>query len=639
MKIRNLNSLRKSISQSIMGSFIFFAYVSLTILFFINRHYEKNFESWGKQQLEHTIALDKSTLSEKLSILANSTVFIDYLRSGQRTRKTLTPDLLYELSRVNLSTVAGMRIRSDQQLLFKQGTLTPYYVTLSLCYLNRSLDNLGECHYAWTLYLLKSEIIKGLQATNTSIHSCNNCDSVNFLQGKTLGRFQVEKASPLDLAIQVKKDSINLFYLYGALLFLFLISLAAWNRYRIKTIVNRYIANPVEHIAKKLHANQLPPSNTKYLEELQYLLDRLHFWKKQVKDTVDQKHEAAIGRLASQVAHDIRSPLTALDMAMKYTDKLEERERLLIRNAVFRIHDIANNLLTQYKKTACAKIMPLKPELIADIFLRVISEKRLQNKNSILEFVLQFQEQTYSLFANVSSSEFQRLLANLIQNAMESIAFKGKIIFSLQEQAGNLYLGIEDTGCGISDHLLPTILEGKVSVGKEGTGLGLARAKSTIELWKGTFAITSILNQGTTIRLTLPIVTPPAWFTAKLIISPNTTIVVVDDDASIHEVWTHRLRLHTIQLIKLNQLDDLVVWHQTHHHQQVIYLIDYEFIHSQDNGLALIERLGIGTNAYLVTSHYEERFIQEKCQTLKTTIIPKRFAAHIPIEFTDNLTN
>lgn len=60
----------------------------------------------------------------------------------------------------------------------------------------------------------------------------------------------------------------------------------------------------------------------------------------------ESKALAAISETAAQVSHDIRSPLSALEMVAQGTDAMDEETRILVRNSVTRIRDIANNLLS-----------------------------------------------------------------------------------------------------------------------------------------------------------------------------------------------------------------------------------------------------------------------------------------------------
>jgi len=66
------------------------------------------------------------------------------------------------------------------------------------------------------------------------------------------------------------------------------------------------------------------------------------------------EEQMAVSALASQVAHDIRSPLAALDSVIKDVAQLPEQKRIIVRNAVSRIHDIANDLIGKNRELAAA---------------------------------------------------------------------------------------------------------------------------------------------------------------------------------------------------------------------------------------------------------------------------------------------
>jgi hypothetical protein len=75
-------------------------------------------------------------------------------------------------------------------------------------------------------------------------------------------------------------------------------------------------------------------------------------------------------------------------------------------------------------------------------------------------------------------------------------------------------------------------------------------------------------------------------------------------------------------------------WVNAHRNEakECLFLIDYEFSRSQTNGLSVIAELGIASQSVLVTSHFEEQAIQVKCVELGVKLLPKSFAAMVPIE-------
>lgn len=350
----------------------------------------------------------------------------------------------------------------------------------------------------------------------------------------------------------------------------------------------------------------------------------------------DHTREVTLGQIATQVAHDIRSPLAALDIVT-----IPEEQRILIRSATNRIHDIANNLLSHHKKKVNSSEknnLAIEPELITDLILSVISEKRVQHQNSKINFSLLFQNAVYSTFANVSVSAFKRAFSNLLDNAIESLKDKDDkmVRISMEANAQDLKITIEDNGSGIPSNILDSILAGKIITQKpKGHGLGLSYAIKMIEhKFGGRFKIKTRVNIGTKIDIFLPKVTIPVWFVSKLRISPSATVVILDDDETIHKVWRNRLANITspLNLLEFYNADELMGWHQNHLKVSAVFLIDYELIGDSKTGLDVIEQCNIATQSYLVTSLYQECDIRQRCEYLGIQLIPKSYAAHIPIE-------
>ena len=138
------------------------------------------------------------------------------------------------------------------------------------------------------------------------------------------------------------------------------------------------------------------------------------------------KAEAALGRMASQVAHDVRSPLAALGMVVQDLDGVSEDHRLLIRSAVGRINDIANVLLDRKRagmrptpdatqRGEQVSDEPLRLTSVAHVVDALVTEKRLQFRpkiNVTIEAALG--ARAYGLFVRAQVVELKRLLSNVI---------------------------------------------------------------------------------------------------------------------------------------------------------------------------------------------------------------------------------
>lgn len=361
--------------------------------------------------------------------------------------------------------------------------------------------------------------------------------------------------------------------------------------------------------------------------------------------TAQAEKEAAVGRMAAQVAHDIRSPLVALDAALRHAAAMPEEQRVMLRHAVNRIRDIANNLLEKNRQPGGAAVPAPEGGTAAEICLLssliepVIAEKRMQYGLSGAALDFEPSQEAYGLFAAVGAAEFRRVLSNLLNNAVEALEKEGRVTVTLGAAGGTAVVKIKDNGKGIPAELLARLGKKGATFGKSGgSGLGLYHAKSAVEGWGGKLAIRSEHGRGTEVLVELPSAAAPAWFTPGLDLRAGGRVVVLDDDETIHRVWRGRFESARaaekgVELYSFSSPDKLRAWVKENAAAAAAtrYLLDYELLGSRDTGLSLARELGIERNALLVTSRYEERHIVEECRRLQMRMIPKGLAGLVPI--------
>jgi len=141
----------------------------------------------------------------------------------------------------------------------------------------------------------------------------------------------------------------GLFSLKDTFQFTFLL-FSIYGLWFISNTMSFYIFKNVKSIFENIEKqSNLLIDNTKIklpFSELQEFAEKLHSAYKTIET---QNKLIAISELSAQVAHDIRSPLAALDSSLNDISQLPEEKRIIIRNAINRIRDIANNLLEKYR--------------------------------------------------------------------------------------------------------------------------------------------------------------------------------------------------------------------------------------------------------------------------------------------------
>ncbi|MFA5161906.1 MAG: HAMP domain-containing sensor histidine kinase [Elusimicrobiales bacterium] len=420
--------------------------------------------------------------------------------------------------------------------------------------------------------------------------------------------------------------------------------------------LTRFVTQPLEALID--YISSMKPSDDFRFQptttmEINTLVDKLAIYHSRLEEyqkiIAAHAKETAIAETAAQVAHDIRSPLAALDMAVKGSAHIPEDERIIIRAASSRIHDIANNLIEQNRamkspdgqigEADSSSAESPSAQLLSSLIEPLITEKRLQFRSKIgIEIDGGVDTASYGLFASVQPTEFKRLISNLINNAVEVLDDKGRVSVRLAQSGGKISVSVSDNGKGIPPGILAKLGQRGETHGKKGgSGLGIFHAKQSAEGWGGGLEIASEIGKGTTVTVTLPLAPPPDWFVSVLTLSTQSAVVILDDDASIHQIWKGRLesaqaRANGIEEFHFSTPDEIRAFVKTNPKAgNAAYLFDYELLGFAETGLSLADELGLGSQVTLVTSRYDEPRIMEECARLKIRLIPKGLSALVPI--------
>ncbi|HXT83487.1 MAG TPA: HAMP domain-containing sensor histidine kinase [Verrucomicrobiae bacterium] len=360
-----------------------------------------------------------------------------------------------------------------------------------------------------------------------------------------------------------------------------------------------------------------------------------------IEVTKEKSRIEAIGKIMFQVAHDIRSPLAALNILTMQDTPINEQSKVLMRNAVNRIRDIANDIVDKNRdfRKVHVNMNDTSVQLLAAIICPLITEKRLQFRSSPkvnIEFELT--PDNYGVFVKIQLSEFKRMLSNIIDNAIEALSGNGTVSVRIYNNHNFIRLVVSDNGRGIPPALLNQLGQYGVTYNKQfGSGLGLYHAKKTMEQFNGKLEIISELGKGTDVIMTFPYASIPKWFYPRFEITEKSTLVILDDDITIHQLWRERFKNieSKIFMINFTAPDDFFDWKLTNQSRSMsfLYLIDLKFLGHSKTGIKIIEECNIQKNSILVTSHFEDIDIHEQCEKLDIKIIPKDLVVFVPIEF------
>jgi signal transduction histidine kinase/FixJ family two-component response regulator len=428
--------------------------------------------------------------------------------------------------------------------------------------------------------------------------------------------------------------------------FIVLVICAATLYLALKQLANKTVSELDTVVALATSENPVEPALLESIEiaEFRAISELLQ---KAWKEREASNRQLAVAAIAQQVAHDIRSPLAALTVAEQDLSALPEETRLMIRSAITRIKDIANGLLQQNstqiqqdeQTTKESEILSI--QLLPAVIDGLVTEKRTQYRSRLgikIEYNVGYRD--YGIFSRIQPNEFKRILSNLINNSVEALGDTGRIEMTMKGSPSEVTLVISDNGQGIPPEILPKLMQRGETHGKAGgSGLGLYHARSQLEAWGGRLEIRSTVGHGTAVTIRLPRASEPHWFLPALKLKPQSLIVVVDDDESIHQIWQGRIdklkpEFSNIDVNHFSTAQEIEDWVASKYDPKLntVFLFDYELLGQNTHGLALIEKLHLAQQSILVTSRFEDQTIRDSCQRLGVKLIPKGMAGFISIE-------
>lgn len=231
---------------------------------------------------------------------------------------------------------------------------------------------------------------------------------------------------------------------------------------------------------------------------------------KQKKEELDQLKFSFF----TNISHELRTPLTLiltpLDSILKRTNEEPLKKQLsgIYRNAN-NLLNLVNQLLDFRKLEMNGERLNLSYCNIAEFIETIVySFKELISEKEI-GFTFDYNDE--NLCAYIDVDKFQRIVNNLLSNALKFTPEGGRIVLRLQKKVSEptFRIQITDTGCGISEVDLAQIFDRFYQVKKHknpntGSGIGLHLVNEYVRLHNGTIEVESRINEGCTFTITLP---------------------------------------------------------------------------------------------------------------------------------------
>lgn len=228
---------------------------------------------------------------------------------------------------------------------------------------------------------------------------------------------------------------------------------------------------------------------------------------RRLQDEIRRKEKlAAVGRLAAGVAHEIRNPLSSLKgIASYFKNKSDEDSGDKDMAGVMIVEvDRMNRVISELLEFARPTDIRRKTTDVNSLLEH--SVRLVENETSAKGVSINLDLDKQSLTAEIDSDRFSQCLLNLYLNALQAMEKGGQL--SIKEYLMDdsyIVIEISDTGSGIEAKKVNQIFDPYFTTKKKGTGLGLAIVHKIIEAHNGNIKVRSIIGQGTTFTLRIPV--------------------------------------------------------------------------------------------------------------------------------------
>ncbi len=219
-----------------------------------------------------------------------------------------------------------------------------------------------------------------------------------------------------------------------------------------------------------------------------------------------QKRMAALGEMATSVAHEIRNPLGTIEGFARLLkgdlekDRSPEHARLAgkIIEGAQNLNYVITNLLT-YARPMSVQCEPFDVSSlfnsVNDILAAMAEQARVR---------LAFRMPDPSARVQGDIRHLRQVLVNLGRNAIEASRAGGDVTIDMAQRPREVVFTVSDAGCGIAADDLPRVFDPFFTRKEGGTGLGLSLCHKIVSAHGGDITIRSVEGQGTQVNVVLP---------------------------------------------------------------------------------------------------------------------------------------
>ena len=251
-------------------------------------------------------------------------------------------------------------------------------------------------------------------------------------------------------------------------------------------------------------------------------LELLALFSSQAASAVRTTHElerlksgalAALGRMATEVAHELKNPLAGLRLYARHLEqrlgKTGDTDGAGLAQKITSTVDHLAAVVQEITAFGRPPELHRVPTSLHALLDECVGFAQAKCETPNIE-VLRAYDAACPTDAPLDARELRKAFLNLVINGLESLREGGRLSVSTSyaRETRSLTIVIEDTGHGMSEETLSRIFDLFFTTKPQGTGLGMALARSVIDLHGGELTVHSTLGRGTRITIRLPLEPP-----------------------------------------------------------------------------------------------------------------------------------
>jgi two-component system NtrC family sensor kinase len=285
------------------------------------------------------------------------------------------------------------------------------------------------------------------------------------------------------------------------------------------TVVKRLnlLIDVVEKTGKGNFSQVVTPSQKWGGDEVEVLIQKFNNMEEELvqrEEELDQKNKellqskklAAIGTLASGVAHELNNPLNNIYISIQVLEReIDETSSQSIRKLVTDIHGqtlrvkrIVGDLL-EFARGKTPQLREVELNNLVTMAYKLVGNSADMGK---VRFMLD--SDPNGVIVRVDPEQIERVFINMFTNAVEAMSGEGNLTVKIVPEGDFVKIKVSDTGKGMPGKDVENIFEPFFTTKNKGTGLGLAIVFNVIKKHNGEISVQSEEGKGTTFNITLP---------------------------------------------------------------------------------------------------------------------------------------